>query len=58
MSAAQKIITQRRETERFCGYPPEYGNDELLLKRINEFLDISATQHELIEALDYFKKST
>lgn len=61
ISAAQKIITERRHTEKLCDYPPEYGGDKLLIQRINEFLDNSSTQHELIEALEFvknFKKST
>ncbi len=58
ISAAQKLITERRKTEYMCGYPSEYGGDELLLQRINEFLDNKTTQHELIEALNFVKKAT
>jgi hypothetical protein len=53
ISAAQKLITDRRKLEKMCGYPPEYGNDEKLLQRINEFLGEQHIEHELKEALAF-----
>jgi hypothetical protein len=42
--------------ERFCGYPPEYGADELLLQRIDEFLSEEDIQHEIKEGLEFWAK--
>ncbi len=56
LSAAQHILTERRKTEMMCGYPPEYGGDELLIKRINEFLGNPEIAHEVKEALEFSKK--
>ncbi len=56
IQATQGIIHERRRTEMFCGYPPEYGGDELLIKRIDEFLSNSDIQHEVKQALKFAKK--
>ncbi len=55
IDAASTIIHQRREMERMCGYPPEYGGDELLIKRIDEFLGDSHIKVELAEAKKFVK---
>jgi hypothetical protein len=42
--------------EAACGYPPEYGDDELLLQRIDEFLSDEDIQHGLKEGLEFWKE--
>jgi hypothetical protein len=56
MKAACAIIRNRRRMEGMCGYPPEYGGDRLLLKKLSEFLEYPDIQHEIKEALVFAKK--
>jgi hypothetical protein len=56
VSAAQKVITHRRMIEHGCGYPPEYGGDEILLKRIDEFMSDVNIQHEVKDAIAFWEK--
>ncbi len=56
VAAAQHIIKERRKTEMMCGYPSEYGGDEDLIKKIDEFMANTHIQHELKEAMAFAKK--
>lgn len=56
IQAAGTVISKRRDMERMCGYPPEYGGDELILKAIDDFLSKEDTKHELKEAHEFVKK--
>lgn len=56
ISAAGDAISKRRDIERMCMYPPEYGGDELLLKRIKQFLSDASISRELELAVAAFKK--
>ena len=53
IKATQQVITERRSLEKMCGYPSDYGNDETLLLRINEFLGEKHIAHELEEAVKF-----
>ncbi len=53
IQAAGTIISKRRELETMCGWPADYGGDELLLKRIDEFLSDSHIKVELKEAMKF-----
>ncbi len=55
LKAASIIITKRREAERMCGYPEDYGGDADLLKRIDEFLCDGYIKIELDEAMKLLK---
>lgn len=56
LAATSEIIAKRRHMEMMCTYPPEYGGDELLLKRIKEFLAEKDIRSQLDEALVEMKK--
>ncbi len=58
LQAARDIMTERRKTEMMCGYPSDYGGDEVLLEKIAKFLDLDHyMRQEVIEARDYLKKA-
>jgi hypothetical protein len=52
LAATQQIIAKRRQMEMVCTWPPEYGGDELLLKRIQEFLEQKEIKYQLDEVLE------
>jgi hypothetical protein len=52
IAGTQRIIKERRKTEMMCGYPEEYGGDEILLKRIDTFMADTHIQHDLQDAVD------
>jgi hypothetical protein len=54
--ATQAVITERRKTEQLCGYPADYGGDELLAEKITEFLATPDIQQELLEAMEFVNK--
>ncbi len=56
VAAAQVAMKQRRKTETICGYPPEYGGDEEILKGIDKFLANTNVSHDLIDAMDFYTK--
>lgn len=55
IKAAQGIIKNRRRLEEICGYDEDYGGDKLLIQRIDEFLDDTNIEHDLLDALEYAK---
>ncbi len=56
IKAASTVIGKRRKMESFCGYPSDYGGDELLLEKMNEFLSNPGIAHELTDAIEFNKK--
>lgn len=55
IQAAGTMIYKRRELERMCGYPKDYGGDAMLLTRIDQFLSDSNIAVELRDAEAAFK---
>ncbi len=58
LSATQDIIRNRRHLEKACGYPSNYGGDEMLIQSIDKFLSDSDIQHEVDVAIKKIKKFT
>lgn len=56
LQATGDIIYKRRQLERMCGYPADYGGDELLLKNIDEFFKDKNITLELQIAHEYYDK--
>lgn len=46
---AREAIGQRRRLEEACGYPAEYGGDELLLARLVELTERPAVRDRVAE---------
>jgi len=40
ISVAREVISKRRHYEKLCGYPNDYGDDKLLLQRMETFLAV------------------
>ncbi len=55
IQAAGTAMAKRREMERMCGYPPEYGGDEIVLKAIDDFLSDTHIEHDLKDAVKLAK---
>ncbi len=56
LQATQGVIHKRRKLETMCGYPSDYGGDELLIKRLDEFLSDTNIQHEVKDAIEFARK--
>lgn len=53
-----EAIHRRRKLEKLCSYPSNYGGDELLIKKIDEYFDNEDIKDDLREAHEYLKKHT
>lgn len=53
LRAAGTAMYQRRKMEMMCGYPSDYGGDEKVLEKINEFLEDSYIKHDLTDAIKF-----
>ncbi len=56
LDVTRKVISKRRHLEGILGYPKEYGDDEALLKRINEFMERDIIKEHLYKFLTKYPK--